>query len=384
MVQWRNSLLLIALFFCGQNLNAADFSVQVGEHVFQDQITGATIQQIDFPAVSSTSNLSFNIDANSWSMQDTEMASFGLLIERDDKQDTTATDEYRRAIIVVRSLKIEDGIMSLTQNSELYVWAYKLGITFTKKISNLEEVSQYINVNNTAITVDYHGLRDAAGLTSTSNPNGFEWKYRMVWSNQMDQGALQPISIDEIKETWLPFGSYHILLENFTEPFSNGYGISGDFSVGKVAANNINVQLNSGWNLVEFPFSVPLNESGILIEQVQSLWQVNVAAGTFAWVDPQHISSLTVSTPYWIKLSNSEPFSLSRPTMLSGVQSTTGSQWSLVSVASDTAVSPLYIQLDTQGFWHWDGEQWQSALSEVPAVLNGFDQLQPGHAYYYQ
>jgi len=47
-------------------------------------------------------------------------------------------------------------------------------------------------------------------------------------------------------------------------------------------------------------------------------------------------------------------------------------------------VASLFSEIGTEGFWHWDGGQWQSSLSDVPAFLNGFSVFEPGQAYYYQ
>jgi len=127
-----------------------------------------------------------------------------------------------------------------------------------------------------------------------------------------------------------------------------------------------------------------LGTGGIPVQQLESVWQIDVTSGGFTQINPQEISMLQASTPYWVKLSINEVLTLSGVTMLEEVRVTEGPQWNLVSVASNTAVSSIYDQLSTQGFWYWDGEQWMSALSGVPTVLNGFDVLQPGSAYYYK
>jgi len=383
MVQWRNSLLLIALFFCGQNLNAADFSVQVGSHVQQVDISGTSIPQIDFPSVSEDANLVFTIDASGWNLQDTESAAFGFSIERHDKESTVSTDEYRRALMVVRPLKVENGVISLLPDTEVRGWGWKYlnqGELAWRTVSNQTEVAQYISINGQSIVVDYHNLRTAAGLSAVSNPNDFDWEYRLLWSDHLSQGSLQPLSASEVIDTWLPIS----LDSSFTDPLSQGYGVNGRFTVGQVAATNVDVQLNPGWNLIELPYTVSLGTGGIPVQQLESVWQIDVTSGGFTQINPQEISMLQASTPYWVKLSINEVLTLSGVTMLEEVRVTEGPQWNLVSVASNTAVSSIYDQLSTQGFWYWDGEQWMSALSGVPTVLNGFDVLQPGSAYYYK
>ena len=362
---------------------AVDLTLQVGDQVHQVAISATSQAQVDFPTVPSDSNLVFTLDTSDWNMQDTEEAAVAFTIKRHDLVDT-ATDEYRHALMVVRPLTIENEQISLRSDTEIWGWGWASTSVLAwmpgaEPISDPEEVVQFISISGQTIEVDFQNLRTVLGRTGTSNPNDFEWDFRLLWSSHLDQGALQPLSQSDVDNTWLPLSTK----ASFTDPLSQGYGVSGHFTVGLVEPDDIDIELYAGWNLIMPPYEVTLAETEVPQSQIESIWQINVETATFSQLAPDG-ATLSSGVPYWLRLSIEEPLAITDLAISTGYRTIEGTEWSLLSVTESTSVASLFSEIGTEGFWHWDGGQWQSSLSDVPAFLNGFSVFEPGQAYYYQ
>ncbi|MBT4130828.1 MAG: hypothetical protein HON27_09720 [Candidatus Marinimicrobia bacterium] len=313
--------------------------LEVGNFKITKPITGESISGVDFPEVSTSSNFIFKIDAASWEAQNTESAAFGFSLERKDRVETP-DDEYRRALMVVRPLKIENGTVSLLPNTEVRGWGWKYqnqGEMAWRTVTNPSEVAQYISISGQTIIVDYHNLRTAAGLSATSDPNGFDWQYRLLWSKHLNQSSLQPLTSSVVSTDWLPL----VLETSFTDPFDQGYGITGSVSVGGFQKGSITN--NSAPIALAKAYIDGVNYSSYTYTGADTVTVTLNASDSFDY----EFDDLSFQWSVLGKPSNASDISLSSSTGAQvNFQISTGGTYTLGLIANDGEFNSLQQQID--------------------------------------
>jgi len=372
---------LLSLLFCGQ-ANAADLVVAVGEYSQPFDFSATKLTSVDFPQVDSAANLVFTVDANGWELQDSEQAVIGFSIERKDKSETTV-DEYRRALMMIKGIRINGGQFSLNEDAELRGWGWKFldqSEGGAKTITGSASVESYITFDGNIIKIDYQNLRVAVGLSAISDPNNFDWNYRLVWSSHFGLTGGITVTSDEVDAEWLPSSGKPA----FIDLFENGSAVQGDFSVGKVVATSLSIELHPGWNLLVPPFFIEIDSAALAIERIESIWEGSPTIDSFTYQNPVELTGLTKGLPYWVKLSGETPLTLSGSILTDTISSISGSEWSLVSVSQESSALSMLQTVSATGLWCWSDNRWNSYLAEVPSFLNGFTHLKPGVGYYYR
>lgn len=382
---------IVVLCSLSSSVNGADLTLQVGDHTTLFDFSASKLESVDFPEVQADANLTFTLDASNWTKHDSESVAIGFSIEREDKTETTATDEYRRALMVIYPLKVSNGVISIQSSTQVLGWGWLDSnadtIVWSDPKSN---VADFVEIKGEQLQIDYHGLRKAVGRDGVSNPNQFNWNYRLLWSSQLiSTTSVSTLSEQEVKQTWLPYANR----SDFVSPFTGGEGVYGSFSVGKpgVKSTTITNSLQPGWNLVIPSYDILVGSEGINSAQIEVLWEIDSACSNatcqmFTELSPTTINMLSKGNAYWLKLVGEEPVQIQRDILNAGTPVThTGVDWSLYGVTTETAAIDVLQTLSIEALWGWDPEreQWRSAVDGVPIFLNSLQQLQPGQGYYF-